>query len=102
MCTWWGCPRTANVATPHQAHHQPCGQPLPSTPKVENFPMLLGARGVLGVTVLCAARVQTERLAMFGWGAFAWDWGLVRDAGCCGRPCSFIAASPSALLQNNL
>ena len=36
-----------------QAHRQPCGQPLPSTPEVENLSMHLGARGVLGVKALC-------------------------------------------------
>jgi hypothetical protein len=47
-------------------------------------------------------------MTMFGWvgpggvrfSLLAWDWGLVRDAGCCGRPCSLIAASPSALKMN--
>jgi hypothetical protein len=51
---------------------------------------------------MCAARVRTERLTMFGWGAFFSLWGVVQDACCCGHHSPLIAASPSVLLQNNL
>jgi hypothetical protein len=82
------CVPTANVATPHQAHRQPCGQPLPSMPTVENFPMPPRPRVYLGVTVLaCAARVRTERLTMSGWVECIFlIGGLVQDACCCGMP----------------
>jgi hypothetical protein len=89
VCVCFGLPQTANNAHPDEAHCQPCGQPLPSTPEAENIPISLGPRGFLSMNVLCVP------LGFSHWGPCAGCL-LSRTPQPVHRP------PPSVLLKNNL